>query len=558
MRMQRATSVTLRARRAWLGLFLACIGIAGGSMSLAYPFGWDTGVHFYVGREWLLRGAVPYRDVFDHKTPGIHLIHAVCIYLFGEHMWGIRVAELATVVVLGVLSAALVAPRKERVPAGLYGAGIFLASVAYYGFFDYWNTAQCELFATTLGTASVVAATRLKRMGFAAALTGLIGGALFVVKPPYVALLLVPMAVLVARARAQSSGRGRRVAVSLALLSLTFAAVPVAFLVYFGAKGALSALADVVVGSNVSYFINEARVHSLSDVSAVAAVMYRYFAPLSTLLLAGAAVSMLVGVVRRSRERVGRYAVAFGLFAASLLVVVAQLKFYVYHWEITVGAVTLLGTNLTLDVARALGTRRGQWAAVLVPGAVAVAFVCTGCQFVTWRNSVTKTLAYVSGRIDRSEFNAHFTTWYGHRRYADLEAAGVWIRDHSSEDDRVLVRGIATEIYVVSGRRTQGRFFWTPFLTRPSRAYHRDEWLQEDYAVITQTPPRFVVADANVRGGPESVEWFLPLGYVERERIGPYAILELTAAPSRLLESRTHGDDASRADTIGAASAAQR
>jgi len=536
--MERATQAIPSPRRAWVGAVLAIAGVAGGASSLAYPFGWDTAVHYYVGREWLLRGAVPYRDAFDHKPPGIHFIHALCIYLFGEHMWGIRVAELASVVALGVMAAALVAPRRERAPAGLYGAGVFLACVAYYGFFDYWNTAQCELFATTLGMAGLLSASRVRRVGAAAALTGLSGGALFVLKPPYVALLIVPVVVLVARERARSTHRARGTIAVFGMVAATSAAIPTAFLVYFAARGALPALLDSVVGSNVSYFINESSVHSSADLAKVASVMYPYFAPVSTLLLVGGAVGLLAGVVTESRERITRYATAFGLLGSSLLVVLVQLKFYVYHWEIAVGAITLIATNLTLDVAHALGRRRRQWAVAFVPAAVALGFVRTGCQFVTWRNSTTAALAYVTGRTDRATFNAHFITWYGHRRYADLEAVGEWVRLHSSEDDRVLVRGIATEIYVVSGRRSQGRFFWTPFLTLPSRRYRRDDWLQEDYAAITQTPPRLVVADANVREGPESIEWFLPLGYVERERIGPYAILERTVTASRPLESR--------------------
>src|SRR5580658_2324456 len=84
-----------------LDALLAGVGVLFGAASLAWPFGWDTSVHYYVGREWLLRGAIPYRDTFDHKTPGIHLVHAVAIALFGEGMWGIRIIELGSVVVLG-------------------------------------------------------------------------------------------------------------------------------------------------------------------------------------------------------------------------------------------------------------------------------------------------------------------------------------------------------------------------------------------------------------------------------------------------------------------------
>src|SRR4051812_45005204 len=78
---------------------------------LPYPLGRDQGLYYYVAREWVARGAVPYRDVLDHKTPGIYLLHALTIGLFGQHQWSIRVADLACVVALGWLAGSLVAPR---------------------------------------------------------------------------------------------------------------------------------------------------------------------------------------------------------------------------------------------------------------------------------------------------------------------------------------------------------------------------------------------------------------------------------------------------------------
>src|SRR5579864_7791604 len=84
-----------------LSMFLAAVVAL---PSLAYPFGRDQGLYFYVGREWLLRGALPYRDLFEQKTPGIYVVHAACIALFGERVWGIRVADVVAVALIGVLA----------------------------------------------------------------------------------------------------------------------------------------------------------------------------------------------------------------------------------------------------------------------------------------------------------------------------------------------------------------------------------------------------------------------------------------------------------------------
>jgi hypothetical protein len=78
-----------------------------------------------------------------------------------------------------------------------------------------------------------------------------------------------------------------------------------------------------------------------------------------------------------------------------------------------------------------------------------------------------------------------------------------------------------------------GRFFWTAFLTRPSRAFRREAWLAEDAAVIDSKKARWVVTWTETRDGPESASYFLPRGYVERTRIGAYTVLE--RSPGALL-----------------------
>lgn len=88
------------------------------------------------------------------------------------------------------------------------------------------------------------------------------------------------------------------------------------------------------------------------------------------------------------------------------------------------------------------------------------------------------------------------------------------------------MRGVAAEIYVVSGLHAPGPFFWTTFLTRPSRRFDRDAWLAEDAAVIDAKRPRWVVTWTGTTTGPESEGYFLARGYVERTRIGAYTVLE--------------------------------
>lgn len=50
------------------------------------PMGRDDGVFAYIGQQLLL-GAVPYRDIWDHKPPGIYVVDAVALAIGGR--WGI-------------------------------------------------------------------------------------------------------------------------------------------------------------------------------------------------------------------------------------------------------------------------------------------------------------------------------------------------------------------------------------------------------------------------------------------------------------------------------------
>ncbi|MGD0528689.1 MAG: hypothetical protein ABSE49_26370 [Polyangiaceae bacterium] len=509
---------------------LATMGVLFGASSLAWPFGWDTSVHYYVGREWLLRGAMPYRDSFDHKTPGIHAVHALAIALFGEGTRGIRVVELACIAVIGWACGSLAERRGERRIAGLRGASVLAASVLYYGCFDFYNTAQCELLGTTLCILALLGAWRVREPGRAALVAGLVTGALFVLKPPLVLVAAVPLGVAGARAmRGAAPGSGARAAAA-GRAALVFAGgtlfVPALFVAYFAAHGALADLVDVVVWCNLSYLREEPRLTTAASIAAEMASVWRVFSPMAPLLFGAAALATGDAVLRRSRARMARWAAAWAMLALGVLVIVLQLKFYFYHWTTPLSAVVLLAANVMVDAARAVRASRRAWVPVATAAVLLAAFTRTGAQVDGWWGATSATLHLWRGDWDRARFARHFQTWDGVRQYADLEATGLWLRAHASAGDLVAVRGVATEVYVVSGMRAPGRFFWTTFLTRPSRRYRREEWLAEDAAAIDAKKPRWAVTSSDATEGPESEGFFARRGYAERTRIGPYTVLE--------------------------------
>jgi hypothetical protein len=91
------------------------------------------------------------------------------------------------------------------------------------------------------------------------------------------------------------------------------------------------------------------------------------------------------------------------------------------------------------------------------------------------------------------------------------------------------VRGFEPEIYAISGRHYSGRFFWTTFLTAPTRAYKREQWLAEDLAELRRRPPRYAVTQSFQQSGLDSPLWFEQLGYSRRAEIGVFTVLERAA-----------------------------
>jgi hypothetical protein len=515
------------------GLLLGTLGVLFGSVSLAFPFGRDQGLYYYVAREWLRHGAMPYRDLLEQKTPGIYAVHAVAITLLGDRMSSIRVLELACVVGLGLVCARLATPRGDDVPAGLGGVSVLAASLLYFGFHDFWNTGQCEIWCTTAAMASACAAAHLGGQRRAPIVAGLLAGAARVFKPPGAGLVALALGVALARAWRDSPDSPRRMrdTARAALLFVAGAAAPIALLVaYFAARGALPAAIDVLVGANGWYLQHERGVESLGDVLRRTQGIYKWYDPLSSLLLEAAVVALVVGALRRDRVLRDRHAVALAACALGFLGVLVQLKFYLYHWGLLVGPATLVVANVGLDVVALVRWRapdRGDaLACALFAGNLVLAYGLTGRAANHWGEEAAATASWLAGRTDGDAFAATFDSPEVDYPFRAARQVSAWLREHTDASDQVAVRGFDPEIYAMAHRRIGGRFFWTMFLTDPRRAYRRDEWLREDRASLEREAPRWVVTEWDAVAPPDAPSTFTAMGYVERMRVEPFVVLE--------------------------------
>jgi hypothetical protein len=201
------------------------------------------------------------------------------------------------------------------------------------------------------------------------------------------------------------------------------------------------------------------------------------------------------------------------------------MKFFPYHWSLATGGMALAAGNAAESLRPLAGASRRRLAVPLVAAAQVFAFAQTGEPFSYWRTNTVLTARWLSGGITDEAFGRAPERAPYAPNYWEPRLVGEWVRDHSSPEDFILVRGAAAEIYEVSGRRAPGRFFWSVFLSCPTRSYRRSEWLAEDRDAIQRHPPRYVLVRAGTKTGPESASAFTSLGYEERQRIGTWIVL---------------------------------
>ncbi len=284
---------------AWMTAICSALALLVGLPSIWYPFGRDQGLFYYAAREWLLRGQVLYRDVWDHKPPIIYFVYMTAIGLMGEHPWAIRVLELLVAVpALGWCAAGLSRDPGERPRADVFAVGWLGVALCYYGYFTFWDQAQCEIWSVLFVALALVSVLHARR----AAVGAISGGALcafaLFTKPPAVFFVGLCAAAVIWRAR-NDGGGARAVALRSLQWTLGVGAVAGALLGYFAARGALADMIDIVVGANAVYVADERTFETIPDMWAAAMRRFSSMEPFSASFIVVVLGALLAGVARR-------------------------------------------------------------------------------------------------------------------------------------------------------------------------------------------------------------------------------------------------------------------
>jgi hypothetical protein len=512
-------------------LVLASLLVA--APSLTYPFCRDQGLFAYVGRAWLHDGQVPYRDVFEQKSPLVFLVHGVLTVFSPNDVLPLRVTELLVVLGAGVLACIASTPPGERPRAGVLGLTVLAGTLFYFTALPFPDTGSCEVWGALalLGARAVIARSDARRALVSA---GLLCGLAVLAKPP---LVLLGLFVAAGPLRHAVGAAGRARVATIHLLAM---ALPVlAMALYFGAAGAWHDAYDVLVRCNAYYRTSESAANGTVDAAWATLQGTHVFSPVLPLVGCPTVALWVVARKLRDRELGWRYGEPLAFLVLGLAVVWSQERFFPYHYVPLLVGFLLASARLAEDAAR-LASRAGG----LTPSTACIAIgtlvgatqiVAGGDNVSEWTRRAGAAAAFAAGRSTRDALDDSFDV-PGFFDERDARGVARWLATNTAPDERVLVRGYEPEIYVMSGRRYGGRFFWSDWLTSPRRDYRRQEWQAQDARDFERIAPTWVVALPPVpepwtwdwfraRAEVESAAWYEAHGYERCAQFGPYVVL---------------------------------
>lgn len=426
-------------------------------MSFSYPFGWDQGLFAWVGGV-VANGGLPYRDAWDIKGPLLYYVYALAQWLFGVHLWSIRIVDAALLAASAVAIYRTVAALTDRSMAR-FGVVLY---VILYGSHSYWHTAQPDGWAGMLviiAMGSLFASVELSPRQMVGA--GLCLGLAVLLKPLWAVFIVLPLLTLFL-----SHARQR---MWLALMVLTGWILPIGFFIaWFAWHGALDDLIDVHLryGSLYAGLASDGRLRGLVE-----------YVLLGKLMGVGLPLAIF-GAVALWKERRSVAVALLTWLALTVSLVIAQGRFYAYHWLPMLPAMTvLIAVGAHAGIARALTFTRIACAVVLLVGIAPITLELA--RFASWS----------AGIVDREEYyNA-----YGEPGI-DMQALN-WLQT-KGRPGKIFTFGWHSSVGWLSKRGTVSRFGYSlPLMMGEGTAY-QSKYRSELMAALTADPPRYILVGA--------------------------------------------------------------
>jgi hypothetical protein len=508
--------------------------------SLAYPYGADASMFEYVARGWL-DGSWPYSGVVDHKPPPIYALHALILMLNGGEPWLIRVMELFAILLMGRWIARIQTVENDGNDWLSPGLATLLVSSLYYTGFDYWNSAQTEIWVSLFLVASwFVAASRRGSLRRRMLLSGALAGIAFLFKFP-AALPSLGIAFLYgwpprSKSDAEDPHSRRRqfrsFLRSLFLFASAAGGVSLAAFLPFVVNGRLADSWQVLVLFNQFY------APVVHDRLATPAFLF------DTLGIHTGAMLLLVlcGGLRAYASR-DEAALRSGKSIAILLVlavcsVAMQSKMYPYHWAVVT-------PFLAAALLWGLGSCFRSHPIPLHAAALSIVLCAFFVSPQSW-NTACSTPAcmqargvwrYAVGTDSRWEYLKRFDHHYGYR---DAEHLGQTVARLAAPGDTLCVlRVFVPTVYSSAKIPCTSRFFTSLHVgvisARPESAGELAAWIDEERTALRGSPPTYVVTR---RGQKRPIEILIGQSYEVIERSEELLLMVRSAGPRERKRAR--------------------
>jgi hypothetical protein len=476
---------------------------------LTFGPGRDQGIYAVVARS-VVEGGMPYRDAWDFKPPGIFVLYAIARALFGANDWGIRLLECLFIIGMCVC---IVRWARMNFAPKLSGYFAIALAVLIHAQLDFWHTAQPESFGGALTifglcTAPLFAtddrspSRPLLRWFLSGALFGMAGllkpqlafGGGLLVMLPCAARLLRQVPFLQAFALPKD-GPGEWKALFATGLGTV---APVALcILWFAAKGALKDAYEVLFVFTPHY--TKISWEGQNPLQMAYHGVVTWFTGYSAFVPLGISLLLLFGHRLSPRERGAALALSV-LIALHLAGVVAQAKFFAYHYGATWPLTALLvGVGFALLWDQMVKVSR-WWIAAFAIGIPVLGFARSatpgGTPLSFFQRTAFRTEALLTGgmtpelrdqlaTVDDVNASANRQIAQFFRETANTSTPGKPPRP-------VFIWGFEPVIYDWADRPASSRYIYNV----PQRA----AWLQQSMreglmADLAAKPPEFIVVE---------------------------------------------------------------
>jgi hypothetical protein len=379
----------------------------------------DAGVFFYAAQR-LLDGGAPYRDIWDHKPPGVYFVDAVGLALAGRTgVWLVQVAFLVAAVLLGYR-----ALRREFGDlAAFVGSLAWLVTLPRL-FLEYGQVTFVEFFALPLQFGALLLLEDIRTLpGRRAVAIGVFGGGALLLKPTLAGIwIAIGIVTLIQRRRGA--------VIPLALIAVG-ALIPLAIVAaWAAARGVLGDMVDQALVYNRAY----AAFAPVSD--RVQAVLSGLRLTLPSGLAVVAVGAWLYALLAR---RLGSALLGVALVAFPIEIVLSTWgRGYHYYFIPWLPSMAILAAFAVSELRRTVPAR------VLSPALVlAVLVMCGPPALLVARLALTTD----GGRSS---------------------SAAAYVAANTRSSDTVLIWGSHSEVLFLAGRRSPTRYVYqyAPLATR--------------------------------------------------------------------------------------------